>query len=157
MRNEYKTKNISPWPSFFPGSTSLLNLLPFEVEHGFSMGCCFFQGMSTCCRVGSSMGCSVHLCSAMVLHGLQRDNLLHHVLPGTAGESLLTVPGASFPTLFTDLGVCRAVSCFLLPPSQLLHSNLYLFLNMLSLITEVPPVLLMGSTLASGVSLWSWL
>ncbi|KAK4807093.1 hypothetical protein QYF61_018434 [Mycteria americana] len=39
-------------------------------SHGVSTGCSFLQGTSTCSGVGSSTGCSVDICSDVVLHVL---------------------------------------------------------------------------------------
>jgi len=38
--------------------------------HGLSTICSVFQGISTCCGLGSSRGCRVDMCSSVVLQGL---------------------------------------------------------------------------------------
>jgi len=71
----------------------------------------FLQGMSTCSGVGSSMGCRVDICFTVVLHGLQGDNLLHcHHLYGLQGTLCCGTWSTYFPSVFTDLSVCRDVS-----------------------------------------------
>ena len=56
------------------------------------------------------MCCSVDSYSAMVLHGLQGDNVqhhgLHHRLQGILRSGTWST---SSPSFFTDLGVCRVV------------------------------------------------
>lgn len=54
---------------------------------GLLIGCSFLQAISTCCGMGSSMGCGVPISSAAVYHGLQGDSLLHHgALHGQQGN-----------------------------------------------------------------------
>lgn len=37
------------------------------LQQGHSMGCSFLQGMSTCCGMGFSIGCTVDICFSVVL------------------------------------------------------------------------------------------
>jgi len=85
--------------------------------HGLSMGCSFLQGTSTCCGVGSSMGCRVDICSSVVLHRLQVDDLLPHGLLHRLQENLCfsawstSSPPSSLTLVFAEL----LLSCFLTP------------------------------------------
>jgi len=96
---------------------------------GLSMGRSFHQGISFCCTVGSSMGCSVDICSSVVFRGLQGDNLLHQPLlhglhwnlcSGTWSNfsphySLTLVSAGLFCShLFSFLPLTAAVQCFYL-------------------------------------------
>lgn len=76
----------------------------------FSVGCIFIQGTSTCCSVGSSMGCSV------VLHGLQGLPAALWCLSWAAGKFYFTMVfctgycGMFAPSFSADLGVYGSFS-----------------------------------------------
>ncbi|KAK4811166.1 hypothetical protein QYF61_019797 [Mycteria americana] len=58
--------------------------------------------------MGFSTGCRVDICSTVDLHGLQGDSLPHHGLHhGLQGNLCSGTWSTSFPSFFTDLGVCR--------------------------------------------------
>lgn len=57
-----------------------------QFQHGFPMGCSSFQ--ASCSNVALSMGCTVDVCSDMVLQGLKRDNVLNHILLHRLQENL---------------------------------------------------------------------
>jgi len=77
--------------------------------HKLSMGCSFLQSMSTCCGMGSAICCSAGICSDIVLHGLQRDDLCHHGLLLGLQVNLCSWSTCSLFFL-TDLHVCIVFS-----------------------------------------------
>ena len=104
------------------------------------------QGISTYSRVKSSVGCRVDLCSIVVLHGLQGDNLHYHCL--LHGSRTWRTSLSSY---FTDLGVCIVVSLTFSHSS--LAAAVQRFLPFLEYgVTEALPTLLMSSGLASSRS-----
>lgn len=116
--------------------------------------------MSTCCDVTSSVGLQCGFSSGMVLWGLQGDNLLHHDLAWWRGTlhglqgNLCWQHLEHFPPILVHRPWClqACISHFLIP----LTAYTQWFLPFLKyVITELPPVSLMGSTLASGMSFWS--
>lgn len=64
-------------------------------------------GTSTCCGVGSSMGCSMSICSSSPQWVAGGQSTSPSCSPRTAGESL-----HQHPSFFTDFGPCRVVSHF---------------------------------------------
>jgi len=67
---------LSPW-SCVSSSPRAVAPVRSLLQCRLSTGCSFFQAISICCSLESSMGCSVDICFTMVLHGLQGDSLLH--------------------------------------------------------------------------------
>jgi len=121
---------------------------------GLFMGCSSLQGIFICCSAGSSTGCRLDTCYTVVLHGLQGNNLhqhgLHHKLQQHPCSNTWST---SFPSSFTDCGVCRVVA--------LTYSHSFLaaavaqqFLYLLKyVITEALPTSLISSALASSGSI----
>lgn len=117
---------------------------PVPVTH---CGPHLIQGMSTCCGRGSSTGCSVDICSAMVLHGLQGNNLLHHGLHhGLQGNLCSGISNIS-PSFNTDLGVCRVIS-LIFSHCSFTDAVQHFLPFPKCVVTEVPPVMPMVSALA---------
>jgi len=121
-----------------PGRSPLL--------HGLSKGCSFPQGTFTCSGVESSTGCRVDICSGLVLHGLQGDNLLHHGLHhGLQGNLCSGGWSTSSPSILTGLSVCRVVS--LTYSHSSLTGGVWHFLPFLKCITELPPALVSSGSI----------
>jgi len=143
-------------------NSSSLPLLPSHtfllLQRGFVfMGFSFLQGISTLSIIRSSPDCSVHICSTVVLHGLQGDNLHHHdllhMLQGNICSGAWNISSDSF---FTDLGVYVVLSLTFSHSSlSELQSSVLLFLE--CPFPEAPPFQLLGSAVpCSGVAGASW-
>lgn len=98
------------------------------------------------------MQLSVDICSTVVPHGLQGDNLCNHVFfHGLEGNLCSSAWSTSSPSFLTEFGVCIVVSLTFSYSFwfQLLHSLFFsLFLNVT---TEVSSASLMGSALAMAL------
>ena len=88
-----------------------------QLWHGISKDCSFLQDISTWHDVGSSIGCSVDICSTVDLHVLQGHSLHHHCLLHGLQGNLCSGTWSTSSLSFTDLGVCRVVSHILTPLS----------------------------------------
>jgi len=98
-------------------------------------------------------GLSGDICSTVDLHGLQGDSLPHQgLLHRLQGNLCSSTWSTSSPFFFTDLGACRAISHRLTPLSSCncCYAGFFPFLNILS---EVPPLSLVGSALVSSGSI----
>jgi len=127
------------------------NLLLCELR---STGRSTLQGISTCCGMRSSMGCSVDICCTVVFDGLHGGNMCHHSLyRGLQGNLCSGAWSTSSHSFFADPGVCRAVSLtfFLLLSPTAAAQHFLPFLK--CIFTEAPSLSLMGSALASSGSI----
>ncbi|KAK4828719.1 LOW QUALITY PROTEIN: hypothetical protein QYF61_000557 [Mycteria americana] len=116
---------------------------------GSPQGHGFLQG--TCSSIGSSMGCRVDMCSAMDLHGLQGDNLLHHGHHQLQGNLCSSARTTFSPT--SSLTLVSAGQFLTCSHSSLPAAVAQQFLPFLKyVVTEVLPPLLIGSALGSGGS-----
>ncbi|KAM9591171.1 uncharacterized protein ACIBXB_006070 [Morphnus guianensis] len=132
-------KPASAWASLFPWvHRSFQEPAPAWASHG----------------VTASFG-RIHLLWHGVLHGLQGDSLPHHGLHhGLQGNLCSGAWSTSFPSFFTDLGVCRVVSltCSRSALQLPFPCALQLFPLLKYVIPEALPLSLIGSALAGGGS-----
>jgi len=87
----------------------------FSLLHtGVSTGCSFSYLISTCSGVGCCRGCSVDICSTVVLLEWQGDDLHYHgLLHGLQGN--LCSSSWNISSSFSHFGLCRAVFSHSLP------------------------------------------
>ncbi|KAK4810786.1 hypothetical protein QYF61_008758 [Mycteria americana] len=101
------------------------------LQRRLSTGCSFLQSTSTCSSMGSSIGCRVDICSTMVLHGLQRDNLSHHAAQGDGEWGLRRRTPHTLPLLRRgvlhrlQVDVCSTVNLHGLQGDNLPHHGLH--------------------------------
>jgi len=79
------------------------------LQHGAPHGVTASFGHPPAEMWGPFHGLQVDICSTVDLHGLQGNNLPHHGLHHKLQRKALcsNISGASSPSFFTDLGVCR--------------------------------------------------
>lgn len=137
------------------GSTSLRNpshrlqILPERMLlHRVSMDCSFLQGTSTVHMV-TFMAFRVGICSGVALsrgcmhwYNLSRRGFLHG----------LQAPGAPPPLLLHWPCVCRVFPLTFFSPLSYAAPAQYFFPFLEYVILETPPKLMIGSMLASGIS-----
>jgi len=98
-------------------------------------------------------GLQLDVCSTMVLHGQQWDNLYHHGLHHGLQGNLCSDAWTTYSTcFFTDLGVCRVVS-LTYSHSSLTGIVAQPFLTLRYAIRKASPASLIGSALASSGSI----